>query len=56
MLLHQLLKGKSIVLASQSPRRHQLLRELGLPFEVRVNGEANESYPSSLKAEQIPVY
>ena len=56
MLLHQLLKGKSIILASQSPRRQQLLRELGLPFEVRLNGEADESYPSSLQAEQIPVF
>lgn len=56
MLLHHLLKGKSIVLASQSPRRQQLLAELGLPFEVRVNGEVDETYPSNLNPREIPEY
>lgn len=56
MLLHQLIKGKTIVLASQSPRRQQLLKELGLPFEVRLNGEVNESYPSNMGYLDIPVY
>ncbi|MDY0200792.1 MAG: Maf family nucleotide pyrophosphatase [Tenuifilaceae bacterium] len=56
MLLHQLIKGKTIVLASQSPRRQQLLKELGLPFEVRLNGKVNESYPSNMGYLDIPVY
>lgn len=56
MLLNQLLKGKTIVLASQSPRRQQLLAELGLPFEVRINGEVEETYPANLKPESIPEY
>lgn len=56
MLLHQLLKGKSIVLASQSPRRQQLLGELGLPFEVRLNGEGDETYPHDLHYLEIPVF
>ena len=56
MLLHQLVKGKTIVLASQSPRRQQLLKELGLPFEVRLNGEVDESYPSNMGYLDIPVY
>lgn len=55
MLIH-LLKGKTIILASQSPRRQQLLSELGLPFEVRVNGEVDETYPQSIVPEDIPVY
>lgn len=55
MLIH-LLKGKTIILASQSPRRQQLLSELGLPFEVRVNGEVDETYPQSIMSEDIPVY
>ncbi len=55
MLIH-LLKGKTIILASQSPRRQQLLSELGLPFEVRVNGEVDETYPQSIMPEDIPVY
>lgn len=56
MLLHHLLKGKTIILASQSPRRQQLLAELGLPFEVRLFGEVNESYPTDLIYTEIPVY
>lgn len=56
MLLHQLLKGKTIILASQSPRRQQLLAELGLPFEVRFYNEVDESYPNTLLYTEIPVY
>jgi septum formation protein len=54
MLLKQLLQGKTIVLASQSPRRQQLLAELDLPFEVRINGEVDETYPANLTPESIP--
>jgi septum formation protein len=56
MLLHNLLEGKSLVLASKSPRRQYLLRELGLPFEVRLNGDIDETYPSTLNYLDIPVY
>ncbi|MDX9845414.1 MAG: Maf family nucleotide pyrophosphatase [Tenuifilaceae bacterium] len=56
MLLDNLLKGKTIILASQSPRRQQLLAELGLPFEVRLFGEVDESYPTNLVYTDIPVY
>lgn len=56
MLLKQLLQGKTIVLASQSPRRQQLLAELDLPFEVRINGEVDETYPANLTPESIPEY
>ena len=56
MLLHQRLNGKIIVLASQSPRRQYLLKELGLPFVVRLNGNTDESYPEGLNHEEIPVY
>lgn len=44
-----------IILASRSPRRHDLLRELGLIFEVEVR-EWDESYPSHLKAEEIALF
>lgn len=30
------LEGKRIVLASASPRRHELLQQMGLQFEVRL--------------------
>lgn len=44
-----------IILASSSPRRRQLLSELGLHFEV-VTREYPENYPENLKREEIPVY
>jgi len=56
VILNQLLEGKKVILASQSPRRQHLLRELGIPFEVRLNGDDNESYPESLTFNEIPVF
>lgn len=41
--------------ATKSPRRHQLLKEMGLEFEVKVK-EVDENFPLSLQAEQIPLY
>ena len=45
-----------IFLASNSPRRKDLLSGLGIPFEVRVNGDIDESYPSDLPPEAIPLH
>lgn len=45
-----------IILASNSPRRKELLAGLGLPFDVRVISNIDESYPESLKGEDIPMY
>lgn len=44
-----------IILGSQSPRRKQLLEELGYTFEVRIK-ETDESYPAELKKDAIAVY
>ena len=41
-----------IILASRSPRRQQLMHELGLKFEVAIK-EYNEIFPAGLKGEQI---
>jgi septum formation protein len=41
-----------IILASKSPRRQQLLQELGIKFKV-ITREVEESYPAHLKREQI---
>ena len=43
----------NIVLASNSPRRKELLAGLGLDFEVRVIDGIDESYPASLPASQV---
>lgn len=44
-----------IVLASQSPRRKQLLEWAEVPFDVVIK-ETDELYPSDLAVEDIPVY
>lgn len=44
-----------LLLGSKSPRRRELLAGLGLPFEI-VAIDADESYPSHLQGEEIPLY
>jgi septum formation protein len=44
-----------IILASRSPRRQQLLRELGINFEVVIR-EYNETYPEGLKGAEIATH
>lgn len=50
------LKKYRIILASNSPRRKELLGGLGIDYEVKVLPGIDESYPESLKGEEIPVY
>ena len=45
-----------IFLASNSPRRRELLAGLDIPFEVRVLPSVDESYPANLRAGEIPLY
>ena len=45
-----------IVLASNSPRRRELLSGLNLEYTVRVLPDIDESYPDTLKGEEIPMY
>jgi septum formation protein len=49
------LNDYEIILASRSPRRQQLLQELGLKFEV-VTREYSEIYPEGLGGEEIARY
>jgi septum formation protein len=44
-----------IILASQSPRRKQLLEWAEIPFEIMVK-ETDEDYPPGLDVEEIPVF
>ena len=48
------LKKYRIVLASNSPRRKELLAGLGLEFTVRTKSGIDESYPSTLVGDEIP--
>jgi septum formation protein len=54
MVLKNLEKYK-LILASASPRRQQLLKELGLDFEVRP-ADVDEYYPENLGMTAIPEY
>jgi septum formation protein len=46
---------QKIILASQSPRRKQLLEWAEIPFEIVVQ-ETDESYPSHLPPEEIAIH
>ncbi|MBQ9645461.1 MAG: septum formation protein Maf [Prevotella sp.] len=50
------LKNYHIILASNSPRRKQLLSGLGFDFDVKVLPFINEDYPDSIPAEDIAEY
>ena len=52
----QHLVGKHVILASNSPRRRELLAGLGIDFEVRTLQGIDESYPQDLQGEDIPKY
>jgi septum formation protein len=49
------LSNYNIILASQSPRRHELLSGLNIPFEVQVI-EVEETYPNQFVGVDIPMY
>ena len=46
---------QTIILASQSPRRKQLLEWAEIPFEIVVKS-TDETYPAELEVEKIPIY
>lgn len=46
---------KSIILASQSPRRKQLLGWAEIPFDVLVS-DVEENYPSALPMSEVPIH
>ena len=48
--------NRKIILASNSPRRKELLAGLGMPFEVRVLNGINESYPSSMPVSEVALH
>ncbi len=54
-MLTDVLGKYNLILGSRSPRRRELLRELGVKFEVRVMSW-NEIYPCDLTGENIALY
>ena len=54
-MLADKLKKYRVILASGSPRRQELLKGLGIDFEVLVP-DVEETYPSSLRQHEIALY
>ena len=50
------LKKYKVILASNSPRRKELLAGLGVGYEVRTLPDVDESYPDTLQGADIPLY
>lgn len=60
-MLESLFHGKAnseprLILASNSPRRRELLAGLGYPYEVRVLDGIDESYPDTLRGREVAAY
>lgn len=50
-----MIRNKKVILASQSPRRQQLLSQIGFSFEIRTK-PVEEIYPDNLTGVQISEY
>lgn len=50
------LEKYDVVLGSNSPRRRELLADMGVQFRVEAIKGIDESYPASLPVEEVPVY
>ncbi|MDM8269204.1 Maf-like protein [Barnesiella viscericola] len=50
------LQKYEILLASNSPRRRELLAGLDIEYSVTALPEVDESYPATLSGEEIPLY
>lgn len=50
------LKKYNIVLASNSPRRKELMSGLGVDYVVKILPDVDESYPDTLQGTEIPAY
>lgn len=46
----------NVILASNSPRRHELLKMLDIPFKTATPLDIQETYPDRLSAYDIPEY
>jgi len=54
-MINHRLKGFNLILASQSPRRQYLLKELGLDFEI-LSTKVAEDYPEGMEPEKVADY
>lgn len=54
--LKEILKNHSVILASASPRRRQILGMSGIDFTVAPKFECEEKYPGTLPCSEVPVF
>ncbi len=54
-MINKFLATKKIILASKSPRRQQLLKDIGIHFELRTK-DIDESYPDHLQENEVALY
>jgi septum formation protein len=55
-MLHEKLKGRRLILASQSPRRQELLKGLDVPFELAQRYHVDETFPPTMPKGEVPVF
>jgi len=55
-MIYDFLSGYNVVLASNSPRRQSLLKEAGIEFNIRTDVEIDESFPPTLRNEEVAMY
>ena len=51
-MMHSI-KNFKLILASASPRRQQLLKDVGFTFEVRLR-DVEEKYPKEIDLKKVP--
>lgn len=56
MILNELIRPWSVILASASPRRQELLRGLGIDFEVDTQSKTDEQYDPSMPKARVPEF
>ncbi|MGC8803253.1 MAG: Maf family nucleotide pyrophosphatase [Bacteroidales bacterium] len=56
MLLLEKIKSYRILLATQSPRRHQLMRAAGFHFEIIPPGHGDENFSQDMPLDEVAVF
>ena len=56
MLLHDKLHDYRLILASNSPRRRELMTAAGLPYQTAEKFDCEERYPAQLAGEEVAAY
>ena len=55
-MLHEKLKSKKLILASQSPRRQELLKGIDVDFALAPRYHVDEVFPADMSKNEVPVF